>query len=529
MFYNSLKLANFNLKRTWFSSMLWIIVLLSLTIFVALVFTDLYSSDAARIGMAETMQNPAMIAMVGPVFDAANYTNGAMYAQMMLVFTIIVVALMNIFLVVRLTRRDEESSRLEVIRSLPVGRLSNLASTLIVCIITNILLAILIALGLSILNINSMDLSGSILFGIILGISGIFWGVLAALFVQVSSTSRGAIAYASAFLGLSYLLRGVGDVINKTLSYLSPLGLPVYTQIFVNNYWWPVLVLSLITVAVAILVFYLNSIRDLGEGLVAARPGPKSASKFLTTPAGLALRLGKPVIIGWAITLALLGASYGSVFNEIENFLEGSPMMQELFLSNNHFTVAEQFMTTLMAISSIVTTVAILIIIFRMISEEKKGLMEQVLTKAVSKTHVLLDYILIAVILSIIFQFLFAFGLWGASAIVMTDPITLALMLKASFAYIPAILLMVSIGTLFIAYLPRKTTILWSIIGVLFFLVYMGELINTPKWIMSLIPYEHIPKIPIDNFTATPLVILTIISGLLFSISLYGYRKRDLM
>lgn len=92
------------------------------------------------------MSNPAMIAMLGPAYGLDNYTNGAMFSQMMLLFTIIAVAIMNIFLVTKYTRKEEEEGRSEVIRSLPVGRLSNLSAVMLAGLLINTVIALVVGL-----------------------------------------------------------------------------------------------------------------------------------------------------------------------------------------------------------------------------------------------------------------------------------------------------------------------------------------------------------------------------------------------
>ena len=98
--------------------------------------------------MAETMRNPAMAAMVGRGYGLDNYTNGAMMAHQMLLFTGIAVAIMCILLVARHTRKDEEDGRIELIRSLPTVRLSSLNATLLVMLGVNVVIALLIGFGL---------------------------------------------------------------------------------------------------------------------------------------------------------------------------------------------------------------------------------------------------------------------------------------------------------------------------------------------------------------------------------------------
>lgn len=165
-------LTKFALKREHLSSTIWILSILAITLAIAYAFPNIFESGEERIVLIEMMQSPAMVAMLGPAYGTENgydgYTNGAMMSNMMLLFTIIAVAIMNIFLVVKHTRKDEESGRIEVIRSLPVGRLANLSAAILVSIIINTILALLTGFGLYALQVDGMDLHGSLLYGITL-------------------------------------------------------------------------------------------------------------------------------------------------------------------------------------------------------------------------------------------------------------------------------------------------------------------------------------------------------------------------
>jgi len=226
MFSNTGILTKFFLRRDRISSTIWIFGILAMTLSIAYAFPGIFETEEERIVLVEMMQSPAMVAMLGPAYGSENgidgYTNGAMMSNMMLLFTIIAVVIMNIFLVVKHTRKDEEAGRIEVIRSLPVGRLSNLSATMVVCIITNTILALLTGLGLYALQVEGMDLYGSFFYGMALGISGILFATITAVFCQLASNSRGAVGYSFSILGLSYLLQA-GGASNEILSYISPL------------------------------------------------------------------------------------------------------------------------------------------------------------------------------------------------------------------------------------------------------------------------------------------------------------------
>ena len=119
---------------------------------------------------------------------------------------------------------------------------------------------------------------------------------------------------------VEYIVRGIGDIGNGILSYFSPLGLITRSEVYVNNYWWPVFVLLLASGLVFVLSLYLNSIRDLGSGFISTKPGKIYASRYLSSPLGLALRLEQNSIIAWTIGMLVLGVAYGSLLGELEGF-----------------------------------------------------------------------------------------------------------------------------------------------------------------------------------------------------------------
>ncbi len=160
LFNQTRMIFRFTLRRDRIRIPVWLISLAAMTVVVAVAFNDLYPTEEERQVMAETMRNPAVTAMLGPVYGLENYTIGAMMANQMLLLTSVAVAIMSILLVARHTRADEEDGRIEMIRSLPVGRLSNLSATMLIMFGTNILLAVITGFGLYALRLEGIDLQG---------------------------------------------------------------------------------------------------------------------------------------------------------------------------------------------------------------------------------------------------------------------------------------------------------------------------------------------------------------------------------
>ncbi|UFT99329.1 ABC transporter permease [Radiobacillus kanasensis] len=506
---------------------LWFVGICFFTFMVPIAFTELYGSQEQRDVMAKTMENPAMTAMVGPA-DLSNYTLGVMTAHQMLLLTALVVGLMSILLVTRHTRGDEEDGRVEMIRSLPVGRLSNLNATLLVYVILNILLAAIIGFGFYALNIESMDLEGSLLYGVTLGATGIFFTSITAVFGQISESSRGTIGFSIGILLIAYMIRGIGDVSNDTLSLFSPLGWVTKAEVYGDNHWWPILVLLGVSIILFMVANYLNAIRDLEAGLLPSRPGKKYASVFLQGPIGLGVRLQRTGTISWAIGMFVLGASYGSVLGDLDSFFEGNDMMKQLFVTNGGHSVTEQFVSMIMMVISIFATIPPVMAMNKLYVKEKKGRIEHLLGRAVSRTRLMASFLIISVTNGFVMISLAAIGLWAAGASAMEEPFPFETIYGMGLVYYPAILVMISVAVLFIGFRPKLTSFIWLYVLYSFVVLYMGGLFQFPEWVGQLTPFGHIPQIPVEDMTWMPIILLISFAAVVTVIGFIGYNRRDI-
>lgn len=527
-FINTGKMTRFILRRDRVRLPIWILSIVFITILTATSFTDLYQNEEERQAIAETMRNPAMTAMVGPGYGLDHYTEGAMMSHQMLLFTAIVAAIMSILLVTRHTRADEEDGRIELIRSLPVGQLTNLSSVMTMMVAANILLALLTGFGLAALQIESMDLSASLLYGSAIGSAGIFFAAITTLFAQLSENSRGTIGYSFTILGLSYLIRAVGDVSNETLSLFSPLGWILSTEVYVNNYWWPIILTLGASVIVYVLAMYLMTKRDLESGLLPSKPGKTYASKLLLSPFGLAVKLQRTAIIAWAIGMFILGVSYGSIFGDLESFFTSNEMLVEMLSPVEGVSLTEQFSTMLMAVMSMISTVPVLLFVLKLKGEEKKGRSEHLLTRVVSRNQLLGSYVILAILFSFIMLFLAMLGLWSTANTVIEEAIPFSSMFFAAMVYLPAIWVMIALAVLALGWIPKATGLSWLYLGYSFLVVYLGGLLQFPEWMAKISPFGYIPEYPVEEINGWTLVILTLIAAGLIMLGFMGYRKRDI-
>lgn len=530
-FNNTGKLVRFILRRERLSSTLWIVLLSLFSILLAPMLESIFDRNA-RIALIETINNPAMIAMLGPIYGMEDYTAGAMYFNMMIQWLMITVVVMNIMLVVRHTRSDEEYGRIDMIRSLPTGRLSNLSAVMLTAVIINLVLAIITGVGIAIMNIESMGWNGSMLYSMTLSMVGLVFAALTAIFAQLCSTSRGAIGLSIVSLGFFYLLRGAGDVGNEALAYISPLGLAQRTKAYVENDWLPIFILLAEAIVLTVIAFVLNSHRDIRQGYLPEKKGREHARAYLCSPFGLAFRLVRMPFFGWILGMYIIGASYGSILGTIDNFVETSEFYSMMIGANPDFSTAQMFVSMVNSIMALCAVIPVVMMVLKLHKEEKEGYYVNVLSLAVSRQAYMASYVLIALIASILVQCAAALGIYTSAVAVLPDPgtLTLGYLLKANLVYVPALWCMLGLTILLIGLLPRMTAIIWGYFGFSFFVTFLRRLPDfIPEWLANLTPFTYIPNLPIDEIDYSKLVALTGIGVAMAIIGFAAYRRRDIM
>ena len=556
-FHNTGVLTKLALKREKLSSTLWIVLI---TLFVAGLASGMYAALdlPSRIEMATLLENPAMVAMIGPAYvlrDPENY--GLLYTGLMYLFTGITVAMMNIFFVIRHTRADEEKGRLEVLRSLPIGRMSNLHAAVSAMVIINLILSVVVGLGLFILGDSSMDLVGSLIWGFGLGAIGIFFGAVAALFSQLSSSSRGAVSYSIVALILFYFTRVPADMApeNTALAFLSPFSLMLRTEVYLSNYIWPLIVLVVFTLVILFFAYYLNKLRDIDQGILPDRAGKTTGGFLLKTPFGLSIRLNKNYVIWTVLGMFLMGASYASILGDIDNFVAHNEMYQTLILgptgidlsvlndlpaeevvdmmrsvvAHAGFTISTLFTSMINSIMAMMGLAFLIVLILKIKTEEKEGRAELIFATSTSRFKLLGSYLVITLITSVLLQVFLAFGFYSVGAALLpAGELPLQFLLEAALVYLPALWLMIGLTLIFVGYLPKQANLIWVYYGYTFFIMFIGRMGIFPDWVVYTTPFGFIPQLPMDDIQVMPLLLLSLVSLGLFSLGILGYRKRDI-
>ncbi|MDQ3308259.1 MAG: ABC transporter permease [Actinomycetota bacterium] len=468
-------------------------------------------------------ESPAGIAMSGP--PTALDSIGGIVIFEVNASAMIAISLMSIFLVVRHTRAEEEEGRTELLRSAVVGRHAAATSALMVVSGATLLVGLGIAASLASADV---PLAGAVLFGASVTALGIVFAAIAGCAAQITTHARGATGLATAVLGASFVLRAAGDVGNGLLSWFSPIGWSQATRPIDDDRWEVLLVPSAAAVLLTALMVTLTNRRDIGSGIVAARPGPAEAAPGLSGAFGLALRLQRGSIAGWAAGLLLGGVAFGSVAREVQDMVADNPQLAEYFQSAEGASLLDSFFATAYLVLSLVSAGFAVASVLRMRSEEASGRLEPLLATGLSRSRWVAGSLLVTFVGTVTVVLAGGLGVGIASALVQTKPAAMLLSVGYAAAYLPAVLTLAAVTLLLFGWLPRCTSVAWALVAGCFVIGWLGGVLDIPSWLEQTTPFTHTPMVPAEPVTVTPLAVLTaLIAGAVVA-GVLGLKRRDI-
>jgi ABC-2 type transport system permease protein len=515
-------LLRFTLRRERVRIPVYVLVLVALIASTAAQSEQLYPTAASRADYVATVNgNPGLIAMVGPPYGVTSV--GGDTAWQWGAFGAVVAALMSMFIVGRHTRGEEQSGRSELVRASVVGRAAPLAAALTVAVVAQLLMGAATALVMIAIDTPA---AGSIALGASLAGVGVLFAGVAAVAVQVSQSTGGAYGLVGAVLGASYALRAAGDVGDGTLSWLSPIGWGQAMRPYADERWWPLLLLLGFAFVLCWAAFALLARRDDGAGLLVPGPGPPHASPALARPVGLAFRLQRGALIGWAVGLFLGGLSIGLTAQDADSILGDSKEVDELFAQAAGSLVDNYLAVSLLSMALIGTGFA-LAAVLKMRSEETAGRLEPLLATALARPRWAAGYVAVAAGGTVVVLAASGLGAGIADALESDDLERLPLLVGSSVAIAPAVWVLIGLAVALFGLLPRAVAAVWGALAACYLAAFLGPLLGLPDWVMDLSPFTHVPLLPAADFDLVPLLVLTAIAAALCCVGLVGFRRRN--
>ena len=486
----------------------------------------LYSTEAARITASGTINaTGALVALYGRIYDPTSL--GALSLIKLTAFGAAVVGIVFAQIVVRHTRNEEETGRLELLQAGVVGRAAPLAAALSLAWAAAIVLGLLTSLGLL---TTGLPLGGCLTFGLAWTTSGVFFASLGAVVAQVVRSGRAALGLSIFAVGLAYVLRAIGDVNSSSpglASWFSPVGWSQQLRPFAGDRIFPAIFSVAAAMLLVALAFVLNLRRDLGSALLPDRDGP--AVGRLRGSFALAWRLQRSTLFAYVATCALMGAALGSMASNIGGLLN-SPQLK-VYLERlggqsglvNAFLAAEVSVLTIAIAGFTVTSSN------RLSTEESEGRAELLLATALSRTKWVASHFAMALVGSAA-TLLAAGAAIGLTRGLATNDLageTVRLMLAAA-AQFPAVAVVGALALAANAWIPRGTTAAFAIYIAFVVLGEFGNLWRLPQWLMDLSPFAHSPRVPGGPVSGIAFLGLGLVAIAAAAVAFIGWRRRDI-
>jgi ABC-2 type transport system permease protein len=520
----TLALTRFILRRDRIRILVWIVAIVVLAALTTVGIEGVFPNQAALDQTAAaTEHNAAAIAFNGAA-QGLN-TVGGQVAFQFGAGGMIAVALMSIFMLGRLTRGEEEAGRLEVVRSLPVGIHANTLAAALTVAAMNLTVGVLIAAALI---AQGLPAAGSVVFGVSFILVGLVFGGVALLVAQVTESTRVVYGTAGAVLGASFVLRAIGDIGDGTVSWFSPIGVAQKARPFADERWWPLLLLVAVAVFLVAAATALTVRRDLGAGLVAARPGPPTAAPWLGHPLGLAFRLQRGSLLGWGAGVLVIGIAYGWIGPTVDTFVGQNKTLAEMFAGGGGGSLTDLFFASSFRLMALIATGFAIGSALRVRSEETSMRADLVLATPVSRWRFAASHLAVAFAGSVILLAVaglatgITYGLAGGGMQ------SVPRLFVAALVYAPAMWIMVGLAIALDGLVPRWVGASWAILVACVVEGFLGAVLGLPRWLQDLSPFQRAPQLPAASLTLLPLVVMSAVATGLTLIGLTGLRRRDI-
>ncbi len=493
----------------------------------------LYATQEELDRAAASMEsNAAFVAMLGPA-RALDTVGGQVFWQSS-AFVGIVAGLMSMFLVGRHTRAEEESGRDELVRSTAIGRRAPLTAALAVALLANLLLGLLTALSLMTVRQNSplagmpLAIEDSIAAGAGLAACGCVFSGTALAAAQLTQSTRAMYGLAGAVMGLAYGLRAIGDVGNGTLSWLSPLGWYQAMHAYSDLRWWPLLIMLAAFAINAVVAYTLFDRRDVGSGILAARPGPATAGSDLRSGIGLAWRLQRGSVLGWTAGLALMGLAYGSIGDSVEDMLGESDFAQEAMAAGATSDLVDGFYATALVLLALMASGFAISSALRPRGEEQVGHAEVVVATGLSRSRWLAGHVVVTVLGTVLMLAVSGAALGAGYAAMTGDGDAVLRLGLPALAYAAPVLVLSGIARLLYGVAPRLLVFAWLPLVLAVVVLMFGEVLRLPHWLRNLSPFQHIPLMPVEDFALAPVASVALVAAASSFAGQFAFRNRDI-
>jgi polyether ionophore transport system permease protein len=464
-------------------------------------YATAYKTAAERAHVAALFSSNAGLAAInGPARDIQTVAGYTVWKSFM--FLIIVGSVWGLLTGTKLLRGEEDAGRWELLltgQTTRRGAVSQALAGLGAGAVTLWALTAVITVVVGRLPKISLPVGPSLFFSVALAAPAVMFLAAGALASQLAATRRQAAGYAGAALGACYAIRLVADSGTSLawLRWVSPLGWAEELQPLTSPRPLALLPIAGLTVALGGAAVYLAGRRDVGASILPDRSSAPAHGRLLGGPVGLAVRLTRPALLGWAAAIAALGLLMGFIAKQGGKALTSSTTAEKVFsrLGAHGGSAAAYLGFTFLTVAWLVAFMAAGQVSAAR-AEEAEGRLDNLLVRPVSRWSWLAGRVGLAAAAVVAGGLLAGLFTWAGAAS-QNAGVSLPSLLGAGINVAFPALAVLGIGVLAMGVWPRATTaVTYGVLAWSLLIEVAGGFFSSSHWLLDTSVFHHMAAAP---------------------------------
>lgn len=524
--------ARHTAKRVVRSAVVWAYVFAVFVASSALTYSRFYKTAADRERLEASFgANHASSALFGP---APRLETVAGFTVLKVSMSLMIIgAVWGLLTSTRLLRGEEDAGRAELLfagattrRGATVQTLAGLGAGAGTLFTVTALVTVLVGRSSAV----GFAVGPSLFFALALVATGVMFLAVGAVTSQLAPTRRQAAAWASIFLGLSYAIRMVADagVGLHVLVWASPLGWVEELSPLTSPRPLALVPIGLFTGVLSTAAVLLADRRDLGSSVVRDRDTAVARLGLLSGPTGLALRLTRATVTGWAAAIAAAGLLLGIVAKAAGTTISGSSVEEVFRRLGSPGTGASAFLGVSFLILAILVGFVAAGQITAVRSEEAEGRLDHLLVRPVGRTRFLAGRLGLAVAILVGEGILAGLFTWLGEA-GQRPGVGVGELLLAGVNLVPPAVFVLGAGALAVGLRPRAAAgtvyglLVWSLLVSL-----IGGVASQSHWLLDTSVFHQMASAPAVHPNWQVNAVMAALGLAAMTVALAAFRRRDL-
>lgn len=488
----------------------WVLLLTATTWVSADATKDLYASGQMRAAAVSALNaTPAVTALYGRMSPTVSLGEMAILKPFMM--GAIAVAVVTAIIALRHTRADEEAGRTDLLIASGAARNALVINAYVSASVVSIAFGAAASISLLVVGLPT---AGSLAVGAAWTMVGLLFASVGVLCAQLFATVRAARSAIFVLIGCAYLIRALADSSSflSWLRWLSPLGWAQQVRPFAAEQWWPLALVGVATVVVALSGVPAARRRDVGAATWSRADG--STDDVIRTRSGLVWRLIRTGWFTWSIGVAILSAVVGNVAANADSFLDNQAMADYLSRLGGSGAAVDSLYSAELGYIGLLATAFAIFVILQMSHEESARHLDLLLTATPSRRRWVTAHLLFAAGGSVVLMGIAGAVLATFDFVSRGDTGHAGHIIAASVGQTPAIWLMTAVATLAYGLTRHAPVIAWALLVAVVTAGVLGPLIDTDFAIESLSPFSHTPTVAdLDAWPATLFMLVAAVAA----------------